>query len=261
MFEHYKISQIKANAISSLTRDTHIFCGGPCAVESYEQVFEIAKELKNNGANLIRAGAFKPRTSPYDFQGLGLEGLEIIESISKELEISFVSEITDLKYLDSFINSVSVIQVGSRSMYNTELLKELGKTNKTILLKRGISATYSEWLNAAEYIALGGNTNIIMCERGIRTYENYFRNTLDIAAISYIKQFLPVIVDLSHSIGRPQYIEKLAYASIVAGADGIMVEVHNKPELALCDGKQAISINTFSKILKNSKKIINFNYE
>ena len=256
---NYKFSNDKSN-FSIIDSDT-IFCAGPCAVESYEQLFSISKELKNCGANLIRAGAFKIRTSPYDFQGLGIEGVNIIKAVSKELNIPFVSEITDIKYLDLFLDSIDIIQLGSRNMYNTELLKELGKIRKPILLKRGLSATYTEWLNSAQYIAKEGNTNITMCERGIRSFDNYFRNTLDISAVPYVKQFLPIIVDLSHSLGRPQFVEKLAYASICAGADGIMIEVHNNPEKALCDGKQALDINTFSKIVKNSKKLLNINYE
>jgi len=256
-FNIKNISELKINKLSKkIIRP--IFCAGPCAVESYESLYKISKDLKEKGANLIRAGAFKPRTSPYDFQGLGLEGLNIIKSIKKELNIEFVSELTDLRYLDAFLDTINYIQVGSRNMYNTPLLKELGKTNKTIVLKRGIAATYKEWLFAAEYIALEGNTNIIMCERGIRTFNNFYRNTLDIAAVPYIKQYLPIIVDLSHSLGHPSYVKELALASFAAGADGIMLEVHNEPSKALCDAGQAVDLTYFTDIINKALKLITF---
>jgi len=248
------IKDLKLKNVNKLSEI--IFCAGPCAVESYENLYSIASILKENGANLIRAGAFKPRTSPYEFQGLGIEGLNIIKAISKELNVEFVSELTDIRHLDIFLNTLDYIQVGSRNMYNTSLLKELGKTNKTIILKRGISATYTEWLLAAEYIALEGNTKIIMCERGIRAFDNYYRNTLDIAAVPYIKQYLPIIVDLSHSLGNINFTKNLALAAMAAGADGIMLEVHNEPSKALCDANQAIDINTFIDIKNCIKKLL-----
>lgn len=241
--------------------ENKIFCAGPCAVESYEQLYSISAELIKQGANLIRAGAFKPRTSPYSFQGLGSEGVKIIKRVSVELKVPFVSEITDLKYLDLFIENIDLIQVGSRSMYNTELLKELGKTKKPILLKRGLSATYKEWLNAAEYILLEGNSELIMCERGIRSFDSFFRNTLDLSAVPYIKQFLPIMVDVSHACGKPEFMEPLCYASFAAGADGVMLEVHNNPDKALCDAEQAINTETFALILNNSKKLLKTLYD
>lgn len=242
-------------------KENKIFCAGPCAVESYEQLYFIASELLKKGANIIRAGAFKPRTSPYSFQGLGLEGINIIKAVSTELKVPFVSEITDFKYLDIFLENIDFIQIGSRNMYNSELLKELGKIKKPILLKRGISATYEEWLNAAEYILKEGNTDIILCERGIRGFDNFFRNTLDLSSVPYIKQFMPIIVDVSHACGKTEFIESLTYASFAAGADGVMLEVHNNPQNSLCDAQQAISINKFEEILINSKKLLKALYE
>ena len=228
---------------------------GPCSVESEEQIIEIAKSIKESGANFLRGGAFKPRTSPYSFQGLELEGLKLLKVAKKETGLPIVTEIMSTKYIDEFVNNVDVIQVGTRNMQNFDLLKELGKTNKPILLKRGLSATIEEWLMSAEYIMAGGNENIILCERGIRTYETYTRNTLDLSAIPVIKKLshLPVIVDPSHAAGYWYLVEPLAKAAIAAGADGLMIEVHNNPQCALSDGQQSLKPALFDKVMKKVK--------
>ena len=227
---------------------------GPCSVESEEQIIEIAKSIKESGANFLRGGAFKPRTSPYSFQGLELEGLKLLKVAKKETGLPIVTEIMSTKYIDEFVNNVDVIQVGARNMQNFDLLKELGKTNKPILLKRGLSATIEEWLMSAEYIMAGGN-EIILCERGIRTYETYTRNTLDLSAIPVIKKLshLPVIVDPSHAAGYWYLVEPLAKAAIAAGADGLMIEVHNNPQCALSDGQQSLKPALFDKVMKKVK--------
>ena len=228
---------------------------GPCSVESEEQIIEIAKSIKESGANFLRGGAFKPRTSPYSFQGLELEGLKLLKVAKKETGLPIVTEIMSTKYIDEFVNNVDVIQVGARNMQNFDLLKELGKTNKPILLKRGLSATIEEWLMSAEYIMAGGNENIILCERGIRTYETYTRNTLDLSAIPVIKKLshLPVIVDPSHAAGYWYLVEPLAKAAIAAGADGLMIEVHNNPQCSLSDGQQSLKPALFDKVMKKVK--------
>ena len=227
----------------------------PCSVESEDQIIEIAKSIKESGANFLRGGAFKPRTSPYSFQGLELEGLELLKVAKKETGLPIVTEIMSTRYIDDFVENVDVIQVGARNMQNFDLLKELGKTNKPILLKRGLSATIEEWLMSAEYIMAGGNENIILCERGIRTYETYTRNTLDLSAIPVIKKLshLPVIVDPSHAAGYWYLVEPLAKAAIAAGADGLMIEVHNNPQCALSDGQQSLKPALFDKVMKKVK--------
>ena len=203
---------------------------GPCSVESYEQVIEIAKRVKKSGAKYLRGGVFKPRTSPYEFQGLGYEGLEILKRVREETGLKIVTEIMSVDDVDLFEKEVDVIQVGSRNMQNFDLLKRLGKINKPILLKRGLSATIEEWLLAAEYIMNEGNPNVILCERGIRTYENETRNTLDISAVPLVKKVshLPIIVDPSHASGKRWMIEPLSKAAIAVGADGLIIEVHNR---------------------------------
>ncbi len=228
---------------------------GPCSVESEEQIIEIAKAVKESGANFLRGGAFKPRTSPYSFQGLELEGLRLLKRAKEETGLSIVTEIMSTDYIDEFVRDVDVIQVGARNMQNFDLLKQLGKTNKPILLKRGLSSTIEEWLMSAEYIMAGGNENVILCERGIRTYEGYTRNTLDLSAIPVIKKLshLPVIVDPSHASGYWYLVEPLAKAAIAAGADGLMIEVHNDPQHALSDGQQSVKPELFDKIMKKVK--------
>lgn len=232
---------------------------GPCSVESYEQVIEIAKRVKKAGAKYLRGGVFKPRTSPYEFQGLGYEGLEILKRVREETGLKIVTEIMSVDDVDLFEKEVDVIQVGSRNMQNFDLLKRLGKINKPILLKRGLSATIEEWLLAAEYIMNEGNPNVILCERGIRTYENETRNTLDISAVPLVKKVshLPIIVDPSHASGKRWMIEPLSKAAIAVGADGLIIEVHNDPDNALSDGKQSITPDMLDNLIDNIKPIAN----
>lgn len=222
---------------------------GPCSVESEEQIIEIAKQVKAAGANLLRGGAFKPRTSPYDFQGMRAEGLELLLEAKQETGLPIVTEIMNANHIPLFEN-VDVIQVGARNMQNFELLKELGKLDKPILLKRGLANTIKEWLMSAEYIMAGGNENIILCERGIRTFETYTRNTLDLSAVPMLHELthLPVIVDPSHATGVARMVEPMAYSAVAAGADGLMIEVHNNPAKALCDGAQSITPAQFAGI-------------
>ena len=224
---------------------------GPCSVESEEQIIKIGKDIKAAGGNFLRGGAFKPRTSPYSFQGLELEGLELLKKAKKETGLPIVTEIMSTDYIDQFVDNVDVIQVGARNMQNFDLLKQLGKTNKPILLKRGLSATIEEWIMSAEYILAGGNENVILCERGIRTFETYTRNTLDLSAIPMVKRLshLPVIVDPSHAGGYWYLVEPLAKAAIMAGADGLMIEVHNDPKNALSDGQQSIKPENFRALM------------
>lgn len=230
---------------------------GPCSVESKDQIVSIAKDVKKSGANFLRGGAFKPRTSPYSFQGLKQEGLELLKEARKVTGLPIVTEIMSTEFLDTFVEDVDVIQVGARNMQNFELLKQLGKTKKTILLKRGLSATIEELLMSAEYIMAGGNENVILCERGIRTFETYTRNTLDLSAIPAIKKLshLPVIIDPSHAAGMWWMVEPLAKAAICAGADGLIIEVHNDPENALCDGNQSIKPKRFETLMEKLKKL------
>lgn len=229
---------------------------GPCSVESLEQIVEVAVAVKEAGATMLRGGAYKPRTSPYDFQGLEALGIQFLVKAKKETGLPIVSEILDISNLDLF-EDVDVLQVGARNMQNFALLKALGKTNKPVLLKRGISATYQELLTSAEYILSEGNPNVILCERGIRTFETYTRNTLDISAVPVLKQLshLPVIADPSHGAGRSELVESLSLAATAAGADGIMVEVHTHPEEALSDGRQSLTPDAFANLMKKIKKI------
>ncbi len=228
---------------------------GPCSVEDEEQIVSVAKSVKAAGANFLRGGAFKPRTSPYRFQGLGKEGLEYLLTAKRETGLPIVSEIISTQDIDLFVDMVDVIQVGARNMQNFVLLKELGKTQKPVLLKRGLSATIEEWLMSAEYIAAGGNPNVILCERGIRTFETQTRNTLDISAVPVIKRqsHLPVIVDPSHATGLWWAVEPLAVAAVCAGADGVMIEVHENPAAALSDGKQSLLPETFCGVMEKLK--------
>ena len=230
---------------------------GPCSVESREQILTVSREVKKSGAKFLRGGAFKPRTSPYSFQGLKMEGLELLLQAKKQDGLPIVTEIMSTDYIDPYAENVDIIQVGARNMQNYELLKELGKTHKPILLKRGLSSTIEELLMSAEYILLGGNENVILCERGIRTFENYTRNTLDLSAIPAIKKLshLPVIVDPSHATGRWWMVEPLALAAVAAGADGLIIEVHNDPENALCDGNQSIKPEKFHQLMNKLKLV------
>jgi 3-deoxy-7-phosphoheptulonate synthase len=224
---------------------------GPCSVESEEQIMDIARKVKESGAAFLRGGAYKPRTSPYSFQGLRNDGLELLKAASRETGLPIVTEIMSVDMIDSYVENVDVIQVGARNMQNFELLKELGKTDKAILLKRGLSATIEELLMSAEYIMSRGNSKVILCERGIRTFETYTRNTLDISAVLAIKKLshLPVIVDPSHAAGIWWMVESLAKAAVAVGADGIMIEVHNDPEHAKCDGQQSIKPARFKSLM------------
>jgi 3-deoxy-7-phosphoheptulonate synthase len=228
---------------------------GPCSVESEEQIISVAHAVKAAGANFLRGGAFKPRTNPYRFQGLGKEGLDYLVTAKKETGLPIVTEIISISDIDMFLDMVDVIQVGARNMQNFALLKELGKTQKPILLKRGLSATIEEWLMSAEYIVSGGNPNVVLCERGIRTFETATRNTLDISAVPVIKRqsHLPVIVDPSHATGLWWAVEPLSVAAICAGADGVMIEVHENPAGALSDGKQSLLPEKFSAVVQKLK--------
>ncbi len=234
---------------------------GPCSVESEEQICEIAQKVKASGANLLRGGAFKPRTSPYSFQGMRQEGLRLLSLAKKLTGLPVVTEIMDLSQLELF-DDVDIIQVGARNMQNFELLRALGATRKPILLKRGLSSTYEELLMSAEYIMAGGNEQVILCERGIRTFESYTRNTLDISAVPVLKQLshLPVVIDPSHSAGKNELVDPLSCAAVAAGADGLIIEVHNDPPHALCDGPQSIRPEAFDKLahkLRRVKEICN----
>lgn len=229
---------------------------GPCSVESAEQVTEIAKAVKASGANVLRGGAFKPRTSPYSFQGLKSEGLELLLKAKEETGLPIVTEIMSESDIDLF-KDVDIIQVGARNMQNFTLLKKLGKLDKPILLKRGLCATIEEWLMSAEYIMAEGNEKVILCERGIRTYEKYTRNTLDLSAIPIVKSLshLPVVVDPSHATGMNWLVEPLAMAAVACGADGLIIEVHNDPPHALCDGAQSLTPEEFDSVVKKVNKI------
>lgn len=233
------------------------FIAGPCSVESEEQIIAIAKAVKKAGATMLRGGAFKPRTSPYSFQGIGTEGLELLSIAKKEAKLPTVSEITDISLLDAY-EDVDVLQVGARNMQNFELLRELGKTDKHILLKRGFSATVDELLMSAEYIMAGGNSKVILCERGIRTFESSSRNTFDASSIAVLKKrtHLPVIADPSHASGVASFVKPLTFAACAVGADGAMIEVHNDPIHALCDGIQAVTPDEFEAIVKVSMNIL-----
>ena len=244
-------------ADTSVGGDIFAVMAGPCSVESREQVIEVAKAVKAAGATMLRGGAFKPRTSPYDFQGLKAEGIEFLLEAKKETGLPIVTEIMSAEHLPLF-EDVDVIQVGARNMQNFELLKELGRTQKPILLKRGLSATIKEWLMSAEYIMAGGNENIILCERGIRSYDSqYTRNVLDLAAVPVLRELthLPVIVDPSHATGSAKLVRPMALAAAACGAHGLMIEVHNDPKKALCDGPQSLTPEQFAEVMADVRNI------
>ena len=237
----------------------HLACiAGPCAVESEEQVIAIAKKVQASGANMLRGGAFKPRSAPYSFQGLQSQGLDILVAAKKATGLPIVSELMSTDYLEEFVKKVDLIQIGARNMQNFDLLKKLGQVNKPILLKRGLSATYEEWLLAAEYIIAHGNPDVILCERGIRTFETYTRNTLDLQAIPVIQKLshLPIIIDPSHAGGAWWLVDSMAKAAIAAGANGLMIEVHNDPKHALSDGEQSLKPETYDDVLQQIKSIV-----
>lgn len=248
------LKQINNDAFKSLNISNKLVIAGPCAVENYESLLNEAKFLLENNISYLRAGAYKPRTSVHDFQGLGYEGIEILRKVKNETGIKIVTEIPDASHIDEF-DFVDIIQVGARNMQNFSLLKALGSTNKPIILKRGFGNTIDEWLCAAEYIVSEGNPNVILCERGIKTFETATRNTLDISSIAIIKEFLniPVIADPSHSAGRTDIILPLSKASLAAGADGLIIEVHPDPSKSYSDSFQALDYDSFKNLLSQLK--------
>ena len=237
--------------------DELVVMAGPCSVESLEQIRETAQAVKSAGAKFLRGGAYKPRTSPYDFQGLGEEGLKILRQAADENGLKVITEVVDRDDISLMEEYTDVIQVGARNMQNFQMLKALGKAKKPVLLKRGLSATISEWLNAAEYIMAGGNEQVIFCERGIRTFETFTRNTLDLSAVAAIKELshLPIIADPSHGTGRWQMVQPMARAAVAAGCDGLIIEVHPHPEVALSDGDQSLTPKNFGRLMKDLSDI------
>ncbi len=237
-----------------------VIIAGPCSVESKEQLYNTAKAVKASGAKILRAGTYKPRTSPYSFQGLKEEGLKILYSVGKELNMPVVSEVVSEENLKIAVDYLDILQIGSRNMQNFELLKAVGRTNKPVILKRGFCSTIDEWLSAAEYILCEGNEKVILCERGIRTFETSTRFTLDISSVPVIhsKSKLPIIIDPSHASGNKNFVPDLCKAAVAVGADGIMVEVHEDPKLALSDSEQALNPMEFDKICKEIRKYLSF---
>ncbi len=237
-----------------------VVIAGPCSVESQTQLLETARAVKAAGADMLRGGAFKPRTSPYAFQGLGLQGLKILEKARQETGLPIVTEVVDPRDVSWVAEFADVLQIGTRNMQNFSLLKEVGKSGRPVLLKRGMYSTLEEWLNCAEYILSEGNPDVILCERGIRTFETYTRNTLDLSAVPAIKELshLPIIIDPTHSTGRISLIESMSMAAAAAGADGMIVEVHHKPEEALCDANQALTPDIFSNMMKRLRPLKSF---
>lgn len=234
-----------------------VIIAGPCAVESREQLFETARSVRTSGANILRGGAFKPRSSPYNFQGMGEEGLKLLSQIRKETGLPVVTEVMDTRQVELVASYADMLQIGSRNMQNFPLLKEAGLCRKPILLKRGMMATVEEFLLAAEYILSQGNDQVVLCERGIRTFETSTRNTLDLSAVPMLKRLshLPVIVDPSHGTGIRWMVPSMAKAAVAVGADGLIMEVHYKPETALCDGSQSLSLDEFNGLMTDLKKI------
>lgn len=249
----------------AFSKNQVVSIAGPCSVESKEQIFECAKVVKSAKGQILRGGVYKPRTSPYDFQGIGEEGLHWLQEAACEEGLKTITEVMDVRDLEKVAGFVDILQIGARNMQNFSLLKELGQINKPILLKRGLSATYQELLNAAEYVMGAGNESVILCERGIRTFEKATRNTLDISAIPYLKAktHCPIIVDPSHAIGLREFVPQLAYAALAAGADGLMVEVHPKPTESISDARQTVSPETFalmSQQLQNIAQVFGKNF-
>ncbi|MGB9664409.1 MAG: 3-deoxy-7-phosphoheptulonate synthase [Ignavibacteria bacterium] len=263
--EDYKLVYKNINNLETKIKVGNVVIGGneltmiagPCSIESKDQLFRIALHLKNSGVKIIRAGAFKFRTSPYSFQGLGYRGLELLKELKEETGLLVISEILDHHDLQEFEKIVDILQIGARNMHNINLLKAVGETNKPVLLKRSYSATLKEFLFSAEYILMGGNKNVILCERGIRTFSDFTRNTLDISIVPAIKQrsHLPIIVDPSHATGKRDLIIPVSLAAIAAGADGLLIEVHHTPELAYSDSEQAIRLEQFDDLMKRAKKV------
>ncbi|MEM4625575.1 MAG: 3-deoxy-7-phosphoheptulonate synthase [Candidatus Pacearchaeota archaeon] len=253
----------KENTIIQINKDIRVgdkeivIIAGPCSVESKEQIFRISSELKKYGVHLIRAGAFKPRSSPYSFQGLGHEALQYLKEVKEKLKIGIVTEVMSIEHLKEVEDVADIIQIGARNAQNFELLKKVGKSKKPVLLKRGIATTIHEWLMSAEHIMVQGNHQIILCERGIRTFENSTRFTLDLNAIPAIKKMshLPIIIDPSHGTGVREFVPSMSKAAIAAGADGLIIEVHDKPEEALSDGPQSIVPEEFKKLVNELRGI------
>lgn len=252
-------SVIDVDGIKVGGKEKIVVIGGPCSVEGEESVMRIAKAVKEAGGCMLRGGAYKPRTSPYSFRGMGLEGLKCMYKAKQAYNMPIVSELMSEKKLDEFEEYVDLIQVGARNMQNFDLLKALGKSKKPVLLKRGLANTMEEWIMAAEYIMAGGNENVIMCERGIRTFETYTRNTLDLSVIPIIKSktHLPIIIDPSHATGDRKLVESMSLAAIAAGADGLIIEVHDNPECAWSDGAQSVTPDAFKTLIEKGKKIAN----
>jgi 3-deoxy-7-phosphoheptulonate synthase len=248
-----------ANGLKIGGKNPAIVMAGPCTIENKEMLLNIAKDVKKSGATVLRGGAWKPRTSPYAFQGLGETGLKYMAEVREETGLPVVSELMDSRDLEVFLKyKVDIIQIGARNMQNFSLLKELGKIQTPILLKRGLSATIEEWLMSAEYILAGGNPNVMLCERGIRTIEQYTRNTLDLSAIPVIKKMshLPIIIDPSHATGHWDYVPPMSKAAIVAGTDGLIIEVHHEPKKAACDGGQCLTFSVFGDLMQDIKHLI-----
>lgn len=241
-----------------ISRNDFTFIAGPCTIENYEDLLKIVIKLKEMGINFFRGGAYKLRTSPYDFKGMGRRGLEIIKKVSEKTGLISVSEIISPEDVGEMSEFVDILQVGTRNMHNYPLLEKLGKISNPIILKRGMSSTIKEWLLAAEHLMDAGNRNVILCERGIRTFENYTRNTLDISAIPAVKSLsnLPIIVDPSHSSGKREMIKSLSWAAMAAGADGLMIETHFSPDTTICDSRQTIDFQMLEEILKPMEKVI-----
>ena len=237
-----------------------VVIAGPCSVESEKQILDTARAVKAAGADMLRGGAFKPRTSPYAFQGLGIQGLKILEKARKETGLPIVTEVVDPRDVSWVAEFADVLQIGTRNMQNFSLLKEVGRAGRPVLLKRGMYSTLEEWLNCAEYVLSEGNPDLILCERGIRTFETYTRNTLDLSAVPAIKELshLPIIIDPTHSTGRISLIPSMSLAAVAAGADGMMVEVHNKPQEALCDADQALTPDMFANMMRRLKPLKSF---
>ena len=256
---HPEDTIVDVNGIKIGGKEKIVVIGGPCSVEGQEQISRIAKEVKEAGADMLRGGAYKPRTSPYAFQGLGFAGIMNLEQAKKETGMPIVSELMDSEQLEEFVEHVDIIQIGARNMQNFSLLKAVGKTKKPVLLKRGLANTIEEWIMSAEYVLAQGNPNVILCERGIRTFEKYTRNTLDLSVIPIIKKktHLPIIIDPSHATGDWELVEAMSLAAIAAGADGLIIEVHDHPECAWSDGAQSLKPKRFKELIEKGRVIAN----
>lgn len=254
---HPEDSVIDVSGIKIGGKEKIVVIGGPCSVEGKDQIVRIAKEVKEAKADMLRGGAYKPRTSPYAFQGLGKEGIDALVEARKETGLPIVSELMSADKLEEFVENVDLIQIGARNMQNFDLLKAVGRTKKPVLLKRGLSATIEEWIMSAEYIMAEGNENVILCERGIRTFEKYTRNTLDLSVVAIIKErtHLPIIIDPSHATGDWKLVGSMSLAAIAAGADGLIIEVHDNPEAAWSDGAQSLKPEKFKALIDKGRKI------